>query len=74
MIKKNIRLSQESVSEFVRAANKCDFDIDVCYNNVVVDAKSILGVFSLDLSNKLTVSYQIHDDSFESLLNRYSVA
>jgi hypothetical protein len=37
----------EQVKEFVRAAEKCDFDIDVVYNKVIVDAKSFLGVLSL---------------------------
>ena len=40
--------------EFV-AATKCDFDIDVYYNRVTIDAKSILGVLSLDLTRPLTV-------------------
>lgn len=42
---------------FVAAATQCDFDIDVYYNRVVIDAKSILGVLSLDLRNVLTVQY-----------------
>ena len=51
-----IRLSAtEDVKEFVRAAGQCDFDIDVFYNRVVIDAKSILGVLSLDLTQPLTV-------------------
>lgn len=74
MYKREIRLSKETVSEFVNAANKCDFDIDICYNRVIVDAKSIMGVFSLDLSHKLTVSYQEKDDVFEGVLSRYAVA
>lgn len=74
MYKKEIRLSKETVGEFVNAANKCDFDIDICYNRVIVDAKSIMGVFSLDLSHKLTVSYQVKDDAFEGVLSRYEVA
>ncbi len=74
MYKKEIRLSKETVGEFVNAANKCDFDIDICYNRVIVDAKSIMGVFSLDLSHKLTVSYQEKDDVFEGVLSRYEVA
>ena len=37
----------DDVKEFVAAATKCDFDIDVTYNKVIVDAKSFLGVLSL---------------------------
>ena len=37
MIERKIRLSDtEEVKEFVRAAGKCDFDIDVCYNRAVM--------------------------------------
>ena len=62
MYQKNIKLSaEEEVREFVRAANRCDFDVDLGYNRVVVDAKSILGVFSLDLNQPLVVNYQKED-------------
>lgn len=46
MMSQKIKLSApEDVKEFVKAANKCDFDIDISYNRVLVDAKSILGIF-----------------------------
>ena len=32
----------DDVKEFVRAARKCEFDIDLTYQRAVVDAKSIL--------------------------------
>lgn len=64
----------EEVKEFVKAASKCDFDIDIFYNRMVVDAKSILGVFSLDLTKVLTVSCQGYDPNFESTLKKYAVA
>ena len=41
--------------KFVEEATRCDFDIDVFYNRVTIDAKSILGVLSLDLTRVLTV-------------------
>ena len=40
----------EIAKKFVAEASKCDFDIDVFYNRVTIDAKSILGVLSLDLT------------------------
>ena len=54
--------------EFVSAASKCDFDIDVFYNRVVIDAKTILGVLSLDLTRVLTVSYNGENQEFEEFL------
>ena len=48
MNKMKIRLNATAdVQEFVRAAEKCDFDIDIQYDSTIVDAKSILGIFSL---------------------------
>ena len=58
---------------FVAAATQCDFDIDVYYNRVVIDAKSILGVLSLDLRNVLTVQYDGENEAFEALLEKMAV-
>ena len=46
MFEKKIKLAdREEVCGFVKAAEKCDFDIDIYYNRYVVDAKSFLGRF-----------------------------
>lgn len=75
MKERKIKLSSFADARgLVKAAANCDFDIDVFYNRVVVDAKSILGVFSLDLSNILTVRFYGNDMQFESFLNEYAVA
>ena len=60
--------------EFVTEAMKCKFDIDISYNHVVVDAKSILGVLSLDLTKVLTVRTHGESESFENYLNGVSAA
>lgn len=75
MKERKIKLSAtEDVKEFVSAAGKCDFDIDVFYNRVIIDAKSILGVLSMDLSNILTVKYGGKNTTFENLLQKYSIS
>lgn len=58
----------EDAKAFVAAASQCDFDIDVFYNRVVIDAKSILGVLSLDLRKALTVEYCGENQAFEAFL------
>ncbi|WP_367566184.1 HPr family phosphocarrier protein [Lacrimispora sp.] len=58
--------------EFVAAASKCNFDIDVFYNRVTIDAKSILGVLSLDLTKVLTVEFSGDHAEFEELLREKS--
>ena len=54
---------------FVEEATRCDFDIDVFYNRVTIDAKSILGVLSLDLTRVLTVQFNGADELFEENLD-----
>lgn len=71
----NIKLGEvEEVKEFVNAASKCDFDIDIFYNRIIVDAKSFLGVLSLDLTHQLSVSCQGYNPDFENTLRKYATA
>lgn len=72
--KKQIKLSTDDVKDFVRAAEQCDFDVDVFYNRFLIDAKSILGVLSLDLTRVLTVQYAGKNQRFEEALQKYCVA
>lgn len=45
MITRQIKLNAtEDVQEFVNEAAKCSFDIDISYNRIIIDAKSLLGV------------------------------
>lgn len=75
MSEKKIKLNElDEVKEFVRVAGRCDFDIDVFYNRVIIDAKSILGVLSLDLTRDLTVKYGGEDVEFENILSKYESA
>lgn len=72
---RTIKLSQiEEVKEFVNAASDCDFDIDIAYNRVVIDAKSLLGVLSLDLNRVLYVTCRGYSQSFEQTLNKFAYA
>ena len=75
MLEKKIQLKAFSdVKEFVKAAEKCEYDVDVFYNRVVVDAKSIPGVMSMDLTRPLTVKYHVEDqDCFEQTLNKFAM-
>lgn len=75
MLEKKIQLKAFSdVKEFVKAAEKFEYDVDVFYNRVVVDAKSILGVMSMDLTRPLTVKYHVEDqDCFEQTLNKFAM-
>jgi len=56
--------SINDVKDFVNIANKYDCDIDLTSGRYIVDAKSIMGIFSLDLSK--TIKVEIHDDCSEA--------
>lgn len=51
----------EKVKKFVNTALEFNSDIDVVYGKYIVDAKSIMGVFSLDLSKNLVVRINSND-------------
>lgn len=75
MLEKKIRLrAMDDVAEFVNAATKCQHDVDVFYNRVTIDAKSLLGVMSMDLTRTLTVKYAKEDQDIEGVLNKFAVA
>ena len=62
-----IRLSLvENVNKFVNIVGRYPFDMDLRAGRHVVDAKSILGIFSLDLSRPITL--EIYSDDCEELL------
>ena len=50
------------VKEFVNIVMKYDFDIDLVSGRYAIDAKSIMGIFSLDLSKNLTLNIQKEDN------------
>ena len=62
----NINLkSINDVKDFVNFANRYEFDIDLTSGRYVVDAKSIMGIFSLDLSKPIKVEVRADDsDTF----------
>ena len=53
--------SINDVKNFVNIVSKYDCDIDLASGRYVVDAKSIMGIFSLDLSKPITVEIQSDD-------------
>ncbi len=73
---RKIKLNEfEDVKDFVRAAEKCDYDVDISYNRIVIDAKSLMGVLSLDLTRELTVRYSEEDNMyFSDILDKYAIS
>ncbi len=64
----NLILSSiNDVKDFVNAVSKYDFDVDLTSGRYVVDAKSIMGIFSLDLSKPIKV--EVHSDDCDQFLS-----
>ena len=75
VFERKIRLEDtKEVKEFVDAAGKCDFDIDVFYSRAVIDAKSLLGMLYLGLCKDLTIKYGQKDAGFETVVRKFAVA
>ena len=53
--------SIEDVKEFVALTNSYSIESDLVSGRYAVDAKSIMGIFSLDLAKPL--EFVVHDDS-----------
>lgn len=69
----HFRKAQE-VGQFVRAAERCRNDVDIYYNRVVIDAKSLMGVLGMDLTRDLTVRYDDGEDhAFGKVLDQFAV-
>ncbi len=64
-----IRLSLvENVNNFVNIVTRYPYEMDLRAGRHVVDAKSILGIFSLDLSRPITL--EIYSDDCSDLLEQ----
>ncbi|MGN0595705.1 MAG: HPr family phosphocarrier protein [Ruminiclostridium sp.] len=58
------------VKEFISIVNKETFEADIAVGKYVVDAKSIMGIFSLDLSKPLNLT--VHSDDCDEFLDEIS--
>lgn len=56
----------EAVKDFVQIASKYDYAMDLRSGRYVVNAKSILGIFSLELNNPVVL--EVFDDNCDNLL------
>jgi len=54
--------SIDEVKEFVALTNKCAFDVDLMSGRYAIDAKSIMGIFSLDLAKPLKMIVHADDE------------
>ena len=55
-----------AVKKFVSVVSMYDFDVDLASGRYAVDAKSIMGIFSLDLLSPITLT--VHSDDADEVL------
>lgn len=62
---KNVQISLNSIDKvksFVNDISKFSYDFDLVSGRYVIDAKSIMGIFSLDLSRPINLSIHAEED------------
>lgn len=63
---KTVRISLDSIDKvkaFVNTINRFTFDFDLVSGRYVIDAKSIMGIFSLDISKPIELDIHVNDES-----------
>lgn len=67
--------SIDKVKSFVNIITKYDYDFDLISGRYVIDAKSIMGIFSLDLSKpiQLNIHMETEDNEIMEALQPYLV-
>lgn len=68
---KTIKVSLNSIDKvktFVNDINRFDFDFDLVSGRYVIDAKSIMGIFSLDLSKPIDLNIHAEGDKLEEVM------
>ena len=66
---KTVKISLNSIDKvksFVNDITKFDVDFDLVSGRYVIDAKSIMGIFSLDLSKPIKV--EVHSDDCDKFM------
>ena len=60
--------SIERVKKFVNDINHFDTDFDLVSGRYVIDAKSIMGIFSLDLSKEIDLNIHAEGEKLDAIL------
>lgn len=68
---KTVQISLNSIDKvkaFVNEISKFDCDFDLVSGRYVIDAKSIMGIFSLDLSKPIDLNIHTDGSSLDSVM------
>ncbi len=72
----NVKITTiDDVKVFVSTVMRFEYDIDLVSGRYAIDAKSIMGIFSIDLSKELKLVAHTNDASeLESAIEKFIVA
>ena len=62
--------SIDKVKSFVNTINMMDCDFDLISGRYVIDAKSIMGIFSLDLSKPIELNIHAEGENLDSVMEK----
>ena len=68
---KTVKISLNSIDKvkaFVNEISKFDCDFDLVSGRYVIDAKSIMGIFSLDLSKPIDLNVHADDAALDTVM------
>ena len=61
------------VQEFTKIVNTLECDADIVRGKYVIDAKSVIGIFTIDLSKPVDLILHTEDDNVAKLFNKWLV-
>ncbi|GFI26863.1 phosphocarrier protein HPr [Lachnospiraceae bacterium] len=67
---KTVQISLNSIDKvkaFVNTVTQFDYDFDLISGRYTIDAKSIMGIFSLDLSKPIDLAIHVESDEADIL-------
>ena len=76
---KTVKISLNSIDKvksFVNEITKYDYDFDLVSGRYVIDAKSIMGIFSLDLSKPIDLNIHADGaalDNVMQIISKYTI-
>lgn len=79
VIMKTVQISLNSIDKvksFVNDITKFDYDFDLVSGRYVIDAKSIMGIFSLDLSKPIDLNIHADGaalDNVMQIISKYTI-
>jgi phosphocarrier protein HPr len=63
----------DKIADFIKVVSKIEYDVDLVKGRYTVDAKSVVGVFTLDLSKEAKIIIHTDDENILDKFNEWRV-